>query len=623
VPPRRLLGPDKRSTSRFLARVLSGAKPSSKRGFIEPCQPTVRDTAPSGARWLHEIKFDGYRVQAHLKDGRPTLFTRNGYDWTTRFARIAAAVGQLPVNEIVLDGEIIVQNKIGASDFGALKRDLEEGRQDRFIYYAFDLLHLDGFDIVASPLEERKRVLASLLNEAASSPIAYSEHLEIDGSEMFERVTTMGLEGIISKLRASPYRSGRSKSWLKIKRVQRETLTIVGFAAMTDKLASLHVARRSGKTLLYAGQVGTGFTVGGATELRKTLTPYIVDEPPISVPVTTARDRWVRPMFEAEAEYREITDDRLLRHAAFKGLKEQKKKPRARETGNGEPRRPTPKRSSRPLLVIDGDSLAHRAYHALPKSIRTSGNRGGGAIVGFANYLVRLHETERPRAVFVGWDTLDAPTWRHEALAAYQGGREFDDELLDQLERLPQLVSACGFANAKATGYEADDFLAAAVASEERRGGTVVVASGDRDAFQLASPSTTILFPVRAGQMARIGPPEVRERYGVNPAQVPDFIALRGDPSDKIPGAKGVGPQGAASLLRKYSSLEAALAAGSFANQAERLRLYRRIATMDASAPLPKLDDQKPNWKAAARLVRRWELNALADRLNKLAQSAS
>jgi DNA polymerase-1 len=123
--------------------------------------------------------------------------------------------------------------------------------------------------------------------------------------------------------------------------------------------------------------------------------------------------------------------------------------------------------------------------------------------------------------------------------------------------------------------------------------------------------------------MARIGPPEVRERYGVNPAQVPDFIALRGDPSDKIPGAKGVGPQGAASLLRKYSSLEAALAAGSFANQAERLRLYRRIATMDASAPLPKLDDQKPNWKAAARLVRRWELNALADRLNKLAQSAS
>jgi DNA polymerase-1 len=270
---------------------------------------------------------------------------------------------------------------------------------------------------------------------------------------------------------------------------------------------------------------------------------------------------------------------------------------------------------TRPLLVIDGDSFAHRAYHGVPKSVRRLGDKGGGAIVGFANFLLRLYAQERPRAVLVGWDTLDAPTYRHRALATYQSGRVFDPELLDQLDILPQFVAACGFAYAKAPGYEADDFLAAAVAQEERRHGIAIVASGDRDAFQLASDRTTILQPMRAGVMARIGPGEVRERYGVDPAQMPDFIAIRGDPSDKIPGLAGVGAKGAASLLRRYGSLEAALAQGSFAAQAEQLRLYRSIATMDASAPLPPLDDQTPSWATAAALVRKWGLNQLAHRL--------
>jgi DNA polymerase I len=273
---------------------------------------------------------------------------------------------------------------------------------------------------------------------------------------------------------------------------------------------------------------------------------------------------------------------------------------------------------SRPLLVIDGDSFAHRAYHALPKSIRRRGNRGAGAIVGFANFLLRLYESERPRAVLVGWDTLDVPTYRHQAFAPYQSGRQFDPELRDQLEVLPHFVAACGFICAKSPGYESDDFLAAAVANEEHRGGTVIVATGDRDAFQLASESTTILQPVRAGEMARIGPAEVRERYGVEPRQVPDFIALRGDPSDKLPGAKGVGPKGAASLLRKYGSLEDALAHGKFKEQADELRLYRRIATMDKSAPLPTLQDQTPSWAKASALAQEWELNRLAERLQAL-----
>jgi DNA polymerase I len=270
----------------------------------------------------------------------------------------------------------------------------------------------------------------------------------------------------------------------------------------------------------------------------------------------------------------------------------------------------------KPLLAIDGDSLAHRAYHALPKQIRRAGGKPAGALVGFANMLLQLWTAESPRAVLVGWDTLTTPTYRHEAFPAYQSGRVFDDELLEQLDLLPELVRALGFAAAKAPGYEADDFMGAAVAEEERRGGNVLVATSDRDLFQLASERTTILQPIRGvSQLARIGVPEVRDRYGVEPIQVPDFIALRGDPSDRLPGARGVGPKRAADLLGEYGSLEALLGAGRFSAEAEDLRLYRRIASVDASAPLPPLDDQTPQWAEASSFARELGMNALADRL--------
>jgi DNA polymerase I len=236
--------------------------------------------------------------------------------------------------------------------------------------------------------------------------------------------------------------------------------------------------------------------------------------------------------------------------------------------------------------------------------------------VGFTNMLVRLWESEEPRAALVGWDTLTVPTYRHDALAGYQSGREFDDSLLEQLDLLPQLVDALGFAAAKAPGYEADDFLGAAVKSEDERGGRSVVVTSDRDLFQLASDTTTVITPVRGvSELARIGPDEVRERYGVDPAQVPDFIALRGDPSDRIPGAPGVGPKTAASILKQYGSLEAALDAGRFPNLREELELYRRIATLDASAPLPPLPDQSPAWAEASSLLDSWSLGNLAGRI--------
>lgn len=276
----------------------------------------------------------------------------------------------------------------------------------------------------------------------------------------------------------------------------------------------------------------------------------------------------------------------------------------------------------KPLLIVDGDSFAHRYYHALPRSIRRADGGAGNLLDGVGGLLARLWAEESPRAVLVAWDTLTVPTYRHEALPAYQSGREFDTELLDQLDLAPQLVEAMGFAAAKAPGYEADDFLAAAAGFESARGGTALVASGDRDTFQLVDERTTVLQPQKGGgALARIGPAEVRERYGVEPAQVPDFIALRGDPSDRIPGARGVGAKTAASLLAQYGSLERALEQGRFAAEADALRLYRHVATMDAEAPLPPLDDQEPTWATAAALARAWGLGRLAGRLEALSTS--
>ena len=203
----------------------------------------------------------------------------------------------------------------------------------------------------------------------------------------------------------------------------------------------------------------------------------------------------------------------------------------------------------------------------------TAAGRPAGAILGFANRLLKLYRTERPRAVLVGWDALEAATYRHDAFADYQSGREFDDDLVEQLALIPKFVNACGFANARRAGYEADDFLAAAASAEERRSGTVLVASGD--------------------------------------------------PSDKLPGAPGVGAQGAAALLRRYGSLDAVLQAGRFTRIAEDLRLYRAIATMNKKAPLPSLSNQNPTFAKAATLARKWQLRQLAGRLEEMARDPS
>jgi DNA polymerase-1 len=276
----------------------------------------------------------------------------------------------------------------------------------------------------------------------------------------------------------------------------------------------------------------------------------------------------------------------------------------------------------RPLLAVDGDSLAHRAFHALPDSIKGSDGRPANMLVGFANMLLRVWEAEQPRTVFVGFDSIGEPTYRHELLPQYQSGRDFPRALTDQLDRLPELVEALGFRWAKEAGYEADDFVAAAVRVEEDAGGTVLVLTSDRDMFQLASERATILMPKRGvGELQRVGPDEVRERYGVRPEQVPDFVALRGDSADRIPGARGIGESRAATILREHETLDGAIEAGVLQNQAEQLRLYVRLTRLQYHAPIPELPDSQPDWGSAAALAERWGLKQLAGRLGERAET--
>ena len=310
-----------RSSSRFLARVLPGAKPAPFPDFIEPCLASLREKVPAGARYVHELKLDGYRMQAHLRDGRVTLYTRSGLDWTARFPTIAADVARLPAGKLILDGEVISADAKGRPSFSALQDDLKRRRHDRMAYYAFDLLHLDGFDPRAAPLAERKRVLASFLAEAAATAprVIYSEHFE-DGGDLYARACNMELEGVVSKRADAPYRSGRTEDWIKVKCWKRGRYVVVGFVPGAGGISALRLGRRERRELLYAGKVGTGFDRKSAAEVRRQLEPLAVKRSPLTTPIKKPGTIWVEPKFEAEVAYGHITHDGLVRHPSFKRL---------------------------------------------------------------------------------------------------------------------------------------------------------------------------------------------------------------------------------------------------------------------------------------------------------------
>jgi len=269
-----------------------------------------------------------------------------------------------------------------------------------------------------------------------------------------------------------------------------------------------------------------------------------------------------------------------------------------------------------PLLVVDTPSMLYRAFFALPKSIKGADGQPVNALLGTANLVLREVAEHGPRAVVLCFGA-EAAHYRVELYSGYHADRPEMPELLErQWEVSGEFFSAFGWRIAQHETLEADDLLGSLAEAETAAGGTTLIMTGDRDMFQCVNESVTVLYPTKGVQgMEAIGPAGVRERYGIDPAQVPDFIALRGDPSDRIPGAPGFGPKKAADLLHQYGSLEEAIAAGRFSAIAEELRLYRRIASLDASAPLPPLKDQTPTWAEASSLLSSWGMNAVAERV--------
>jgi bifunctional non-homologous end joining protein LigD len=240
-------------------------------GFIEPSLATAIDKVPTGARWIHEIKFDGYRVQLHIANSDVTIFTRRGHDWTRRFKEVADAAFHVSAASAIIDGEIVVPAADGTTDFSVLQNELK-GKSTSIVMVAFDLLYLNGYDLRKLPLVERKSHLQKLIEK---TDIQFSESFETDGQEMYRHACKVGLEGVVSKVRDSRYASGRGNDWVKKTCAQRETLTIAGFALDGNDWDGIYLGRRKGKDLIYAGKVDHGFDRTTAAELRRRLTPLI------------------------------------------------------------------------------------------------------------------------------------------------------------------------------------------------------------------------------------------------------------------------------------------------------------------------------------------------------------
>lgn len=292
---------------------------------VRPQLATLSARPPEGHKWLHEIKHDGYRAIARIDNGCVRLLTRNGYDWTGYYGRLAGAFQGVPCRQAILDGEIVVQDATGVSDFAALERALAERRTEKLIYFAFDLLFLDGYDLTRTPLLDRKQALAAMLDgRDEGSAVQLSDYLVGNGPAVFEQACRMSLEGIVCKRFDAPYQSGRSRSWIKVKSYREGEFIVVGYttSGAAGGLAALHVADGGDGALVYAGKVGTGFSMREAEALATGLADIRCDEAGLTVPrdVRRAPVNWVKPRAVVRVRYGNRTSDGLLRHPVFQGL---------------------------------------------------------------------------------------------------------------------------------------------------------------------------------------------------------------------------------------------------------------------------------------------------------------
>ena len=350
-------------------RNIAGARKSKLPAFVRPQLATLVDSVPQGDEWLHEIKFDGYRILCRIDNKRAKFLTREAQDWTGRFGALVEAVQSLPVRQALLDGEVVALEENGTTNFQLLQNSLKQNNTATLVYFVFDLLYLDGLDLTRSPLRDRKKILEQILKpkraRKAPNTLRYSELWIGQGDELYQESCRKGLEGIISKKADQPYRSGRSRDWLKVKCSKSQEFVIGGFtepAGSRSGLGALLVGvhDEQGK-LLYAGRVGTGFTQQSLKELRSRLNSLERKSPPFVNPPKGAEARgvhWVEPKLVGAVAFAEWTTDNLLRHPSFQGLREDKPAAQVtRESVNHQKK--SPAASSQDKVEIAGIKLTH------------------------------------------------------------------------------------------------------------------------------------------------------------------------------------------------------------------------------------------------------------------------